>query len=280
MSKNSLTRTILLVVALMVLFNVAGYATGLSTFRLRVEDTATGIGRVITDNVTSGIGNLNGDNSSTAGTIFFSGYVGNAFVTIYGTSASFGGGTGLLTLGARVQSVSEAGATIRITLEDSNYSGPTSTFTGAVSGFDHVTLGTTSAATLVGAVSSVNFQTWINVANTTPYLGLNSAAKVLTAPTSAALEIPVGSIAAFSGTGTSSLSATESRPDVPASASYALYSQATIAFSGQGAANFTISGADPLLAPTPPPYGLPEPTSLLLLGSGLVGLGALVRRKR
>jgi hypothetical protein len=53
-------------------------------------------------------------------------------------------------------------------------------------------------------------------------------------------------------------------------------SKATVNFSGLGGvADFSLTASD--AAGTPP--SAPEPTPLLLLGSGLLGLGVLQRRK-
>ena len=61
------------------------------------------------------------------------------------------------------------------------------------------------------------------------------------------------------------------------SSPYSHISQATLTFTGAGGtSNFTF---DSILGPALPPVGVPEPLSALLLGSGLVGLGFLFKKR-
>lgn len=50
--------------------------------------------------------------------------------------------------------------------------------------------------------------------------------------------------------------------------------------SPSGSVTIQYLGSSPPPPPPPPPTGAPEPASMLLMGAGLAGLGAVVRRKR
>src|SRR5205823_9073438 len=126
-------------------------------------------GRVLTDNVTLGFGNSAGDQNSTAGTMYFSGYVENFFVTIQATSTtsnSDGSGGGVLTLSGSVTYGGLSNTQLLITLEDSGYTAPapTATFIGSIGGYNSATKTETPTGGMTGA-TSVMFQSWLDVAN-------------------------------------------------------------------------------------------------------------------
>src|SRR5438045_9030903 len=77
MIRNLGIRVSVLLFFVMALFSGTAHAYQASTFRLRIEDPTTGQGRVITDQWTNGFGNGNGDQNSTPGIMYFSGYVEN-----------------------------------------------------------------------------------------------------------------------------------------------------------------------------------------------------------
>ena len=289
------TRIAVLLFVLMAFFSVTAPANGLGTFRLRIEDPYTGVGRVLTDNQTWGLSNSAGDQDSAPGTLYFSGSVENFNVTIQATTEnSDGSGGGVLTLSARVTYAGISNAQIRITLEDSGYTAPAATagFVGRVGGYNNVNKTVTPTGDLTGG-ASLKVQSWLDVANNEPAFGSVSGSTYLNSMTT-----PPGgsSTAAFAGDGqlfrTTGFAYTGTTVPVAFSGgNYSMFSQATVSFSGVGSANFSVKASDaPASNSTPteptsdPPASnstsMPEPTSLMLLGSALLGLGFLPKKKR
>ena len=279
-------RRIMVLFMLVGFFSVTAQAFDLSSFRLRIEDPVTGVGRVITDNVSLGFGNNAGDQNSAAGTVYFSGFVENFNVSVQATSTTVnpdGSGGGKLVLSARVTYSQSTNATIIITLEDSGYTAPAPpvVFTGSVGGYDSVTKTATQAGSLSGGAQSVTVQSWLDAANTEPTFGPNSGSTVLnpfaqTIPplgsnTTTAFASPVS----FGTTGFALSGAGVAVPLVGGQ-TYSMFSQATVSFTGNGAADFTLTAIDP----QGPTSQVPEPTSLMLLGSALLGLEVARRKKQ
>lgn len=290
MNKSLVVEMVALLLLLMVFSSGALYADPVRPdFRLRIE-TGDGQGVVITDNGAM-------DANPNGGQITFQGFISNLYyggITVAWSKPETASGTTVLELQSQMGRFQQCSAInpctasssrLIISLEDDGYSYPAST------------------ASLTGDITGVNvangtgsFQTWLNFSNSEPNFGSDTTASTQLA---AVIPNPIGSdpasAALFQGSGVnggyqSTLvppAGFEDFASFNVQNPYALFSQAVIDFSttaGGGTAYFDLKstvGPDrngrPLINDT---ATAPEPTSLLLLGSGMVALGLLRNKKK
>jgi len=259
MNKHWASRLAIAIIAILALSGSAAYA---DTLPLRVLlQTGGSTGVIITDGGT-------GDINPVTGAVTFSGSLGSGFLVNVTTGTSkpiIGGNTNYAELDLNSVNVEVSGpGQLLIVLQDKNYNlGPN----GSLS-LDAAVGGTLSGA----AGSSVSFQTWVNPNDLVPNIGPD----VYPAGALSGFTVPAGSEQAWAGSG---VTFTTNGGLVPFSSSdstgftktgdYSIFSTALINFTGAGSVSFNLTS-----------QVTPEPTSLLLLGSGLAALGWFGRRKR
>lgn len=255
-----------------VLFSTVALADQGSTFRLVLQDTTTGVQRVITDNQTLGPLNPYGDKNGTLGTIGFANGVGNFFVNINATSSEAADGGGILTLSANVSYQSTSTDQFVVILEDvygSDTDGANAELANTIQGYNSTSNTVTSTAVL-SSTASLSMQSWLNPTGGVPVgSSVANSGPAAVSVNAAGITGPYNNVVAPNTTSGSYDTAV-----VSTGPSTAIYSEAVVNFTNTGSASFTLT-ADEIPNSSP----VPEPTSLVLLGATLLGLGVFKGNK-
>jgi len=270
MTSSVVKRITVLLFVITMFLSVTAYADGPIEILAVDQSTGTGtlLGRVFVDNVKQpGIVNMNGDlNTTGVGTIQWHGTVGKFYVYLDGTTSTGSGGTAL-TLAGDVQYQGTGGDNIILEIVDTGLTppSPTVTLSNFLGGYYYPTNTLTGGGAFPSSANLITFDSFLDAANSVPAFGTTASTGGAVTLSASALNIP----------GTNFIAGTA---DLSAVSNYSLTSRVAMDFTGSGGeANFSwAADTSPASAGT----SVPEPTSLLLLGSSLLGVGVLQRKKR
>jgi hypothetical protein len=213
------------------------------TLRLRLED-GLGNGVVVTD--------TDGD-----GVLFYMGAVGAFNLTIATAASSpFLGNDYLSEMHLDNMNITTTtGGTLTLTLEDTG-------FTATVG--SPAALTSTIGGSFGWGGGSITTQSFVNTLNSAPNLGPNGP------PTTAVTYPSTGTVSTAQQTYTSQAFGGQSSVEFVATGPYALFSRTVFTLNAGSVGSFNLNTS----------VATPEPASLLLFGSGLIGVARLVRRRR